>query len=174
MKSIYILINESQNGNKESIMELITNFKPLIQKYSRKLHYDGADTDIIIFILEMIPNVPIHKNYNMQNDGYIVSYICNSIRHKFIYLSKKNNKIVLMETELNTDILTSSNDELPENNVFISCLLDNLTEIQQQIITKIFIQDISENTISKQLNISRQAVNRTKNRALKILKNQLI
>lgn len=173
LKSIYILISECQNQNKESIMQLIIKFKPLIQKYSQKLNYDGADTDIIIFILEMIPNIPIGKNYKIKSDVCIVNYICNSIRHEFIYLSKKNNKIVSMETKLNTDILISSNDELTENNVFISCLLDNLTEIQRQIITKIFIEDISENTISKQYSISRQAVNRTKNRALKVLKNQL-
>lgn len=170
MKTIYTLINESQDNNKESILELITIFKPLIQKYSRKLNYDGADTDIIIFILEIIPNIPIHKNSNMQNDGYLVNYICHSVTHKFIYLSKKNHKILSMETELNTNIYITTYDEPLENNMYISYLLDKLSEMQRQIIEKIFIQDISENTISKQLNISRQAVNRTKNRALKILK----
>jgi len=171
LKEIFNLINESQHSNEKSTMELIIMFNPLIQKYSRKLNYDGADTDLITFILEIIPNIPIFKESNMQNDGCLVNYICNSIKHKFVYLSKKNNKIISMETELNTDILIQSYEEPMESNLFISSLLGNLSRIQKQIIKKIFIQDISENTISKQLNISRQAVNRTKNRALKVLRN---
>ena len=174
MGEIFTIVDESQHSNKESIMNLITMFNPIIQKYSRKLNYDGADTDIIIFILETIPNIPIYKNYNMQNDGCIVNYMCNSIRHEFIYLSQKNIKITSMETELNTDIVTSSYDEPLDSNLFINGLLDNLSNMQKQIIKKIFIEDVSENTISRQLNISRQAVNRAKNRGLKTLKNSIL
>lgn len=48
-----------------------------------------------------------------------------------------------------------------------------LTEKQRAILVKSFLNELSDLEISKQLKINRQAVNKTKNQALKIIKDYL-
>jgi DNA-directed RNA polymerase specialized sigma subunit len=50
-------------------------------------------------------------------------------------------------------------------------LLKDLWELQKKVIKSIFLMDIKEVELAKSLNISRQAVNKTKRSALKKLKN---
>lgn len=173
MGEIYNLIVDSKNGNKESTLNFIKKFNPLVIKYSRKLGYDGAETDLIICLLEVLKHITLCNNPDLQNDGRIVGYINICIKHKYINLSKKDNLITINETELNSDIL--GND--PLNNIddylFVYELLSNLPDFQKEIIKRIYIDNISENSLAKQLHISRQAINRTKNRALNNLRKYL-
>ncbi|AWI03546.1 hypothetical protein [Clostridium drakei] len=56
-----LLIKSSQNGNKDSTLEIIIRFMPLIKSYSKKLKYDGSDTDLIIRLIEVINKFPLLK-----------------------------------------------------------------------------------------------------------------
>lgn len=173
MGELYKLIEESKKGNKECLLKVICRFNPLLRKYSRKLNYDGSESDLIICILEIIYTIPINNN-KMQQDECIVGYINVSIKHKYIYLSKKYTNIMSRETEFNTDILEENYNQLSENSLYLENLMDNLPKLQQEIIKQIYFKGTSEKDIAKQLNISRQAVNRAKNRALKNLKNRYL
>lgn len=51
------LISEAQRGNKDSYIILINQFNPIIKKYSRKLGYDRADTDLIIWLIKTINKI---------------------------------------------------------------------------------------------------------------------
>ena len=105
MGEIYNLVNNSRKGNKEDTLNFIKKFNPLVIKYSRKLNYDGAETDLIICLLEVLNYMPIYNNPELQNDDRIVGYINTCIKHKYINLSKKNSFITNNEYELNSDIL---------------------------------------------------------------------
>ena len=59
------------------------------------------------------------------------------------------------------------------HNIIVFQLLNRLPKLQKKIIEDKFIKDLSEEEIAETLNISRQAVNRTKNRALKTLRSIL-
>ena len=48
------LICSAQAGDKKAMMELIDKFSPLFKKYARKLDYEDAYEDIILFHMEMI------------------------------------------------------------------------------------------------------------------------
>jgi RNA polymerase sigma factor (sigma-70 family) len=170
MCNLSVLYKEASKGNKDSMVKIIKKFNPLIKKYSNKLIYDGADTDLIICLIETIQDN--HVDFNA--DKYVVGYISSTIYHKYINLSKKNMSIVNNETELNDYVISNYKldqyEDIVNNYIFISNLLDKLPHNQKQIIKKIFFNDLAVVELAKQLNISRQSVNRTKNRALKNLR----
>ncbi|HVJ49093.1 helix-turn-helix domain-containing protein [Desulfitobacterium sp.] len=60
-KSLKELIIEAQNGDSEAPEKLINRLSPLLKKYSYKLGYDDACSDLSLWILEAIrrykPNV---------------------------------------------------------------------------------------------------------------------
>ncbi|NLZ35512.1 MAG: hypothetical protein GX889_11555, partial [Clostridiales bacterium] len=89
-----------RKGNNESLLEIIEVFNPLLSKYSKLL--DGEDTrqDLIIHLMSVISKINLH-NKELCKDKVIVSYIAKSIRNEYIRLSKKKNKIKLIESELN-------------------------------------------------------------------------
>ena len=72
--------------------------------------------------------------------------------------------------EINHEILADDSVSSIETRVLISVLIKSLAKLQQNVINMKFIQGFSEKYISKVLGISRQAVNRTKNRALNNLR----
>lgn len=173
MEKLYNLLVNSKNGNKNSTLDIIEKFNPLLNKYSRKLNYDGSYTDLIICLLETLKTIPIEHNTKLRDDSSIVAYLHVSIKHKYISLSKKNCNIISNETELNTDILGENSYSYIDEKLFISEIIDKLCDVQKHIIKSIYINTLSESMLAKQMNISRQAINRTKNRALKNLKKAL-
>ena len=174
MKNLYDLAKEAQLNNKNSMLAIIEKFNPIIKKYSRKLNYDGANSDLIIALIEITKSIPMFTNDNLKKEQYIVGYINTSIKRKYISLSKKNTEIINRETVLNIDVLLEDTAEesqnLIDNRIFLNILLDKLSEYQHNIIHKIFICNISEADLAKELSISRQSVNRAKNRALNNLR----
>jgi RNA polymerase sigma factor (sigma-70 family) len=161
------LTKKSQTGCQESMLAIIVKFTPLINKYCRKLNYDGAETDLIITLIETIKY--IQKNDIISSEKQIVGYIATSIKNKYIQLSKKHGNIIKTELPLDFDKNHTLHVDIYDN-ILIYELLDNLTVLQREVITKKFIKDMSDVEIAKSLNISRQAVNKIKCRALKKLK----
>lgn len=170
---LYPLMKQSQNKNKEDTMKIIEKFMPLIKKYARKLDYDGADTDLIISLIKLIKKFPINEDNMFQEDKVIVSYIYISIKNEYIRLSQKYCKISKSELFCGDDIISNLQcyDEIYD--FIVVDLLKELPELQKQIIKGIFLLNLKEVELAKILNISRQAVNKTKRRALKNLKKYL-
>ncbi|WPC42340.1 sigma-70 family RNA polymerase sigma factor [Clostridium sp. JS66] len=174
MEELYCLVKESKEQNKDSLMKIIEMFKPLIKKYSRKLSYDGAETDLLITFIETVLFLPIFKNENLKKDKCIVGYIHSSIKNKYIYLSKKNMNILKTETELNLDICQNEFSSSIEDSFLMKYLVDNLNELQKKVIIQKFFYNYSDIEIGKKLKISRQAVNRIKKRALNNLRKEFV
>ena len=166
-KSLYQLAMEAKRGDKPSMMSLIQMFYPLINKYSRKLNYDGASTDLVINLIEVIKDLPIH---NLKKQKNIIAYISKSTRYKYIKLSKKYNKICNSEIELDENLLECNLNNSIDDNIIVLDLMDRLSKKQRSIIEKIFIEGFNESQIAREFKISRQAVNSTKKRALDNLK----
>lgn len=163
----YEIVKKSQHGDKEAMLSMINTFKPLIKKYSYYLNYDGANSDLIIAFIEIIRKMPINEDVNLKYDKFIVGYISSAIKNRYIYLSKKNYQICLNETELKLGLVSIGVNIKFEDKIFIGEVLDKLSEIQRRVLVLKFVKNYSDVDISKILNISRQSVNRAKNRALK-------
>lgn len=164
MENLYSLVQGSKDGNKEAKEEFIGRFMPLIKKYTRKLQYDGAESDLIIALLEIINNFPLHK---INNERELIAYISASMKNEYIKLSKKLCKILNFEVELKEDIYKNKAINFDfENIVLLNIMLKKLPQKQQNILKELFINGYSENDLAVKLKITHQAVNKTKRKAI--------
>jgi len=172
--SLYELLRKCKTRNPECILEIINKFNPLIKKYSYLLNYDDAEQDLIVALIEIVYKLPLNKIPTKCPDKYIVSYIHYALKNKYIYLSKKQSILLKQSDELDLNICESSiTSQDLYNYVFVKDLLNQVTELQRTILILKFIKNYSETEISNILDISRQSVNKAKNRALVTLKKYL-
>lgn len=174
LSEILRLVREKDS---EAQLRLLEKFSRTIKSFSYKLNYDGADTDLIIFLLELCQSMKPHRFENM-NEGALVKYIYNSLRHEYIRLSKQNKRYKLNEQLYGIDPSEiTSNNKTTDNNSYsdkyIDELIDVLTAKEKQIVTYIFIKGYSDAEIAKVMSVSRQAVGKTKKRALQKLKHEI-
>ena len=86
MNKIYDLLSNYDENKEEVTLSVLEKFEPLLNKYSRKTYYSDMKNDLVLFFLELIPKIPIHKD-NFKQDKYIISYINKSIRNQYILLN---------------------------------------------------------------------------------------
>lgn len=162
---LYYLLQRVQKGDSSAVMDIYLKFNPIIKKLSKKLSYEEAETDLIIAFLETLKEIKIDK-FHIKSDGAIVNYIYIFLRNKSVNLFKKNILKRTQTTELDLDILIDPVSIDLDSNIFIANLLKELPVLQRQVLKRKFIQDFSDKEIAPLLGISRQAVNRVKNRGL--------
>lgn len=164
-------IHKAKEGDKNSMVELVNDFNPLITKYSYKLKYEDAKPDLILFFIECINSFPIEKFYFENSEYAILSYINKSITFKYYKLCKINSKNLLEyidQDQIENSFL--SNFDLININLEISDSFKYLTNLQKKIIVLKYYYGYSDSEISVITQTSRQSVNRVKNRALEKLK----
>ncbi len=163
-KNIFIKMMKYKNGDKNSLLEIIEIFNPLISKYSRLLDKEDTRQDLIIHLIKVIDNIPIHNKNLLKNNG-IFRYIARAIRNEYIKLSQKRDKIRLNEKELSSDIEISY--ENYESELVILDMFKVLSKKEAYIMKLIYVYYLSVSEVADYMKISRQAVNQSKNRALK-------
>lgn len=170
--SLYKLIKMSQFGDSDSLLKVINRFDPLIKKFARKLDYEEAETDLVISFIQIIKIVNLSK-FSKRLEGALVKYICNSLTNRCVDLFRKYVFNKNKELELNLDIIQSEIDI--DSKMFIDDLLNLsiLTSQQRLILKQSYISEYSDAEIAEMLNISRQAINKTKNRGLQAIRNHL-
>ena len=90
MRELKDLIVAAQNSDKQSMMELVTYFAPIINKYTRRMRNDeDFKSDITIYLIELINEMKLSK-FRVPNDYAIINYVKNSLYHQYICLSKKS------------------------------------------------------------------------------------
>lgn len=178
--SLQNLIRKAQLGDEVSLIELITSFENLLKKYARLLEcyydYDYAYSDLEFIFIKVIYKIPIEKDINMQNEYCILNYIKKSIHRAFISLKHKYIKIKnkeICEDEDKIIYMAGCIEKPIYEEIFIKELLDRLSHLQKKVIKDIFINDIPEKELARRMNVSKQAINRIKMRALNNLRNEL-
>lgn len=168
MGEIYLLVYESKKGNKEKVIDLIHKFDSLLNKLQRNSHYEDMKNDLVLFLLRLISRVPIEVE-NFKDDKYITSYIYKSIKNEYIRLNKKIQERHNNELYLNESIINNKQNEQFDK-VMLNDMMKILTEKEKEIISKIYINGFTEAQIGRDKKISRQAVHKTHERALKKLR----
>lgn len=169
---IYFQIKRYHDTKDEQILlNLIEDFTPLIKKYSKKLSYEDSFQDLMLTFITVINKISLNS---YKEDKYILSYINTSIKNSFYnlnnkYCTIKNNELIVDSTLPNYGTEVSF-----DSNFFITYSLDKLTPKEKLIINYLYVNDMKVIDISKKLKISRQAVNKTKNNALRKIKRELI
>lgn len=168
---LYGIIQAAKNGSEQDKLAVIEQFMPLIKKYAYKLEYEDAKEDLILFFLELIPKIP----NNLMNDGQITAYIAKSVYLQYIKLSQKKcmaNANEIIEERV-CECIPDKNIAVEEKVIF-KLLGVVLTEHMREVLYLHYFVGYSIQEIAEYFHISRQAVNKTKNAALRRLKEQFL
>lgn len=168
--SLYYQLMEWQKGNKEVEEGICLKFYPIIKSLSKKLYYEWGETDLTIALIELIKSIDLTKFED--NDKRIAKFIYKFLQNKSIDLFRKYCNKRQEDLPINYDILYTETPDF-SSNIFISSLMDSLPPMQRRVIEKKFLYKYTDKEISELLGISRQAVNRAKNRGLKNLRKKL-
>ncbi|WP_346938375.1 hypothetical protein [uncultured Clostridium sp.] len=87
MESIVTLVRKARSYDKNSMESLLIKFDPTINNLLRKLGYDCAKTDLIIFFIKMIYSIQLASTFNLS-DGALVNYIKESLCREYYRLNK--------------------------------------------------------------------------------------
>ena len=168
-------IKQTQCGDKQSMLRLLDQFAPLLKKYAYMLHHEDAILELQCIFLETMKKMNISV-MESSSDGAITNYICKTIYHNYIVLGKRNSreeKNLHIEDDdefdpFQYDIRYSTKDEYGA--VLCADLKRTLNRQEYQIIYAIYVQQYQVSEIAVCTGKSRQAINQTKKRALKKLK----
>lgn len=168
--NLYQAISASQLGDKKATSDLYLDFSDTIKKLSRNIDYEESETDLIISFLELIKEMDIDSFRNKDN-RQLAKFIHIHLKNRAVDIFRKYVVKKKMTVSINYDLLCNDSYVDFDRNIFISELLDGLPINQRKVIILKYIYEFSDTDIAKQLGVSRQAINSTKNRALKNLRN---
>ena len=164
---MFVKIMNIKKGNNDELIEVIEMFKPLIRKYSKMIDGEDTEQDLKIFLINLLNKIPVDSD-RLYEDKAIFAYIAKSLRSEYIKLSKKRDKKILNEVEIDLEVDLGSNEL--ESEIELLDMFKVLSEKEAYIIKLIYVYYLSVTEVAEYMNISRQAVNKTKNRALNKIK----
>ncbi len=172
MNSIVNSIEKAKKGDKDNMKLLIVKFEPILNSLSYKLEYDCAKTDLTIFLIKLIEGIKLGCIENIS-DGALVKYIQKSLYREYYKLNKSR---LIIEVELN-DVFSLESNEYKDSEYKI--LLDEfeaksiINERQKYMLLKKYCHLSTEEEIASELKVSRQAVNKMHNVAIRNIKKYL-
>lgn len=168
--TLFNIIINIKNGDSNGVNDLVVKFNPLLTKYANFLNYEDAKSDLILHFIETIYKFPTNRPFT--DDKFILSYINKSVITSYINLSKEKSKINSKESLC--EIEDWGNNKLDfHSDVYFYDLLNCLNTKEKTVVTLRYLNCLSENDIAKQLNVSRQYINRVNRQALGKIKNYI-
>ena len=172
MKQLYNLIQDFRKGNTDALIHIIKRFNPQLNKYQINSSYDDMKSDLILFMFKLINKIPLEKDI-FKEDKYIISYVSKSLKNQYIYLNKINCNIISKEISLDEKYINKG-DYNCFGNIIFEDLINGLTDIEKDVIIKIYKFNYSKAEVAKINGVSRQAIHKTHDRALSKIKKTLI
>lgn len=164
-------ISKAKEGDINSIEELIKKFQPLLIKYSSQLNsFDDAKSELTLHFINTIRKIPLY-NKDYIEDKYILSYIKTSIRRQYIYLLSIQQNIEKLNIKM---INYEESSYYDKSNLIFYDIIKTLNNKEKFILEKKFIDDFTNNEISRELNVSRQNIQMCLSRALYKLKKNIV
>jgi DNA-directed RNA polymerase specialized sigma24 family protein len=164
MREFVLLIDKIKEDNNNFIL-LIEKMEPLIKKYMHLLYKDNPEdirAELLLALWEAVLNIQYY-----ENDGQVVKFLCTALRNRYLELYKKSRRIHDNELigEENFEMYEKSKEYETDDIIFKEDLMSKINTyqgIKKEILYKIFIENLSDKEISKQLNLSRQYINRVR------------
>lgn len=170
-KSFLQLVEDIKKNEEGSLLELIQRFMPLIKKYSFKLDYTEAISDLTIDFICLARKLP-----DFEKEGQVVGYIQTSMYH--FYIKHVKERILLRENECiyDPDIIKNMpafSEAMDIDGISLHIAVNKLPRQQRQVIEYKYFKLMSDREIEQCMGISRQTVFKYKKRALERLKQML-
>lgn len=170
---IYEVDNFKKNNN--FFLEIEKRLNSRMNYLSYKLNYSEAYTDLTISLFNILKNLDTSK---FLNDNEILKYLnkcLNNSAIKLYYQQKKYKEFIVLDSEIeNTNIKYSNFLDEDFSEIYFLDLISCLNDKEKDIIYKKFKLQLSDVEIANYYNVSRQAINQTKNRALNKIKNKYL
>ena len=155
------------------------NFDIIYSKFKKQLNYlihsfnlEIYQNDLLLFLWQLIKKIDCN---NFKSEKAIYSYINISLKHCCINFYKKNLKenYILYDSDITNLQIEKNNlsNNFYESNLIFNDLISYLPEKQQKIIYLRYKECLSDSQIASLLNISRQAVHKSRTYALNKLHN---
>lgn len=162
-------------------IEVFDDIYSCLDKFLRNIKFKFNNIEIydvvICSIHTLILKIDISKFSDGDND-HIINYIKKSLMNialdELKRIKKEKNLISYNSEFTMLSMNTLFNSYFDNYNIEFKDLIKNLDEREQFVIKRFFMDQDSIIDIAKDLNLSRQFVNRIKNNALKKLKKEII
>lgn len=164
------LIENFRGKDMSAFPVIFSQFEGLIHYYSGKEGGEDTFQELSVFLLELLYKVDIKRFEKKSGDG-LKRYIAVCIGNRYIALCKQNS--ILKKNNVSFSYIASHEKDFLQNQM-LKDAMDKLTHKQREIIILKYIYNYSDVEIALALDISRQAVNRIKNRAVVALREYLI
>ncbi len=174
------IIRGAQKNDKQCMEELVNKFKPLFTKYSRKLNYEDAYQDLIIFFIELVMKLNLDKLAADDNEGKIISYFVTCIHNHYIFLLKK---LIKQKKEISlTDISDRQRYRIDarsavknECDIFDELNLKQILNLKEYaVIYQIYYIGYTSAELAKKYGTTRQAINQQKLRAIEKIRKEMV
>lgn len=176
MNKLGRLIENYQGGDSNCLEEIIDILNPSLNYIKKKF----KDIEIYDEVFCSIPNIVLKIKVNTISEfdyGYTFNYLRKSIINKSFDIArrlKREKELICYNSDiLDVKINDSNQSYLMDSDLEFFDLIKNLSEREKFIIKRFFKEQVSIIEISEELNISRQGVNKIKNKALYKLKKEL-
>lgn len=157
----------AQQGEENEILFIIEKFNPLLSKYAGRLSAEDGKNELIFFLLAFIKKADLTK---FQFDAQLIAYLEQSVVHEYIRLSKKYDKTNQHEQLLGDENINAEVQDFAlasDSNLFVSSCFQKLNDKEQRVLYLHYVLEYSIAEIAELCQVSRQAVNQLKNRAVK-------
>lgn len=177
MECLYSVIECAKYGDNESLEFLITKFEPIINGLAWKLNSDCGRADLIIFFIKLVRGIKLDNIQNLS-DGALVNYIKKSLYREYFKLKKERRFI---EVELMDKFSTNTSEYIDseyidsEYKIFLDQLESRqvISKNENKILIKKYCYLSTEQEIARELNVSRQAINKKHKSAIKKIREYL-
>lgn len=172
---LYETILSYQAGDKECAWDVIQQFNPLLKKYAYFLGCEDGYEELSVQLLSMLKKINL-SSFTSKNDAVLISYIQKTVHNAYIQLSKKKNKYQRLVLWDDLNPFDAAYCELNNSRVdsYERVILQDLKKIlnrnEYTVISLLYLEGLSVAEIAKRAKKTRQAINQTKNNALKKLR----
>lgn len=181
-------MQEKQNHKQEE--KILDQFNDLIHKisyqyyinYNKQYSFDDMLQEARLATLKAI------RTFNPDKNVKLITHIYNQIKFRFSHYTRSNTGTIKIPALVASDpgkikpkivdnqiLYDNSNNkalttEICENKLLIDDYFKMLNEKQRKILTLIYLEGYTCDEVAEQFNVTRQAVNFTANKALKIIR----
>ena len=148
---LFETVREAQKGSEEAKLELVERFQPTIRANAWKLNREDGKEEMTLAFLEILESMNLEK-LRSREDGVIVSYFKNALRHAYCHkveesikqpsvaFSIDNTEEQEREAVLAQDGWNTAGKDRYFFTLFEGC--SELTEKEKEILTLIYYADL--------------------------------
>ena len=171
-------VHDAKFHDAKAMEEIIDSFALMVKKYSYWLNDEDGRQEFILTLIEVVQTIPLRmfSGYDRITYSNILAYIEQSMKNKLSALRKRQSRRQAHETdEYDDEFDYGLHGDFSSSLILrdrLRTAMNKLTRQQQEVVWLRFL-GYNDVEIGKRLGISRQAVNRVKNRAADTIRARL-